>query len=154
MLQCLLRFDETSGCLSTYNLGDSGFLLFSRDPTRGGRRLAGRSSPQSHADNGAPYQLIGGMNAEYSDRASSGAASSFALSEGMLALVHTDGLTDNLSVSEVGELIEELHDEKQKKKSGERGDLGALARGLASAANKRKRQPDDVTVIAIRVEAR
>ena len=67
--------------------------------------------------------------------------------------MHTDGLTDNLSVSEVGELIEELHDEKQKK-SGARGDLGALARGLASAANKRKRQPDDVTVIAIRVEAR
>ena len=88
---CLLRFDASSGRLSAYNLGDSGFMLFSPPAPS---RLAARSTPQSHAGNGAPYQLVGGSRAAYSDPASAGVASSFALTEGMVVLAHTDGLTD------------------------------------------------------------
>lgn len=142
---CLLRFDSERAQLSAFNLGDSGFLLFAPPPpsavaTR--RRVAYRSSSQLHRD-GSPFQLVGGAKSDLSDSPSSALASTHPLQPGMVALIHSDGLLDNLDVDEVSGIVGG---------EGFRG-AGALARRLATAASERRRRPDDVTVIAISVAA-
>lgn len=127
--------------LSTYVLGDSGWLLFA--PSASGRRLCARSSRQLHRV-GAPYQLVGGRRAERSDPPSSGLASTQPVLPGSVLLLHTDGLLGNLALDEIAELVE---------RNAARGPR-ALARRLASAARARRRLPDDVTVVAVLLDER
>ena len=151
---CLACVDLERRQLSTYVLGDSGWLLFaplgfapqtaaSRSGRRSGRRLCARSSPQRHSV-GAPYQLVGGRRADRSDPPSAGLASTQPLLPGSVLLLHTDGLLDNLALDEIAELVE---------RDAARG-ASALARRLAAAARARRLKPDDVTVVAVLLDER
>ena len=138
---CLACVDLERRQLSTYVLGDSGWLLFA--PSASGRRLCARSSPQRHSV-GAPYQLVGGRRADRSDPPSAGLASTQPLLPGSVLLLHTDGLLDNLALDEIAELVE---------RDAARG-ASALARRLAAAARARRLKPDDVTVVAVLLDER
>ena len=135
----LLRIDADNGLLQSYHLGDSGFLLFGPDS-----RLAARSIPQMHAG-GVPFQLAGSCRDDsiglLSDSPSAGLASSHRLSRGQsIALLHSDGLVDNLSLDDIGSLVRK-----------ERTNIGNLSSKLAFAAISAGKKNDDITVIAIAI---
>lgn len=134
----LLQVDIDRQTISSYNLGDSGFLLFAPPDTSGNQRLCAKSSPMLHGG-GSPFQLGGGGEEMFSDSPSDGRAATHPFSSGCVAILHSDGLLDNLSTEEVADIIA----------SKQARDMAGIARALAFAANARKRRPDDVTVIAI-----
>lgn len=138
---CLLRLDTERAQLSTYVLGDAGFLVF-RPPADGQtqRVLDARASPQRHRD-GSPFQLIGGANSRFSDLPSAGMASTHPLSPGTVVVLHTDGLLDNMPLDEVCAVVE---------RDGPRG-ADTLAKTLAYTARSRRVRPDDVTVVVVTV---
>jgi serine/threonine protein phosphatase PrpC/uncharacterized protein (DUF1499 family) len=136
---CLLRFDLTDQRprVSSFNLGDSGFLLLS--PSTGGRMtVTGRSSPLRHTG-GAPFQLAG--RGRLTDEARAGAVTSHTFAQDQLALCFTDGLSANLPAAEIGELAA----------SCEGMSAAAVATRLAKAAHRRGIVRDDVTVVVGRL---
>ena len=135
---CMIRLDGDKGRLAVYNLGDSGFLLFS--PSADGFRVCARSSPRTHSD-GTPYQLAGGASL-LTDSPNSGVGATHTMAPGMVALLHTDGLLDNLDVDEIVEIV------SRRRNAG----AAALARALAEQARAAKRVADDITVLAITIE--
>ena len=137
---CLIKVDTENQLLFSYNLGDSGFLLFappgSSSDSTAAARISARSPPMLHAG-GAPYQLAG--PGYWSDKPSDGRAATHPLVPGCVAVLHSDGLLDNLSTQEVGEIIA----------SKQPGDVDGIARTLATRASERKVRPDDVSVTAV-----
>ena len=103
-------------------------------------RISARSSPRIHKE-GSPYQLAGGTSL-YSDSPSSGAAAAHALQPGCIALLHTDGLLDNLGLEEV-----EACCARSRKGGG-----AAIAKTLAEEAKRAGKRADDITVVAITVD--
>ena len=142
---CLLRLDAERQRCAIYNLGDSGFLLLSPVNSRSGGgitfRVSARSSPRIHRE-GSPYQLAGGTSL-YSDSPSSGAAAAHALQPGCIALLHTDGLLDNLGLEEV---------EACCARTARKGGGAAIAKALAEEAKRAGKRADDITVVAITVD--
>ena len=138
----LLRFDTGKQLLQSYNLGDSGYLLYS--PSSGADstlRLSARSSPMKH-DGGVPYQLAGSTTTSelFSDSPNDGRSQTHPLQAGQVAVLHTDGLLDNLPMEEVTSLVVQY----SKNAAG-------LARALAARASQARAKPDDVTVVVVTV---
>ena len=134
---CLLRLDSDRRSAAVYNLGDSGFLLLS--PTGDDSfRVSATSAPRTHSD-GSPFQLAGASL--ISDSPSSGTAATHALLPGQVAILHTDGLLDNIDVRDVASIVTSTH----------RAGSAALATALAQAARRAGRVSDDITVVAISI---
>ena len=135
----LLKVDTTRRLLFSYNLGDSGFLLFAPVPEQSSvARISARSARMVHSG-GSPYQLAGGSCGYITDKPSDGRGATHPLLPGCVAVLHSDGLLDNLSLEEVGAIIA----------SKQPSDVAGIARTLATKASERKLRPDDISVTAI-----
>ena len=99
---CIATVDAAYGLMRTANVGDSGFMLVRGDP--GSRHVAHRSPHQEH-EFGRPFQL---GHHDASDRPSDAMLTTFPLEPGDVIVMGSDGLWDNLSESEILELVEEL----------------------------------------------
>jgi protein phosphatase PTC7 len=147
---CVVKLGE-HGDLSTFNMGDSGFLLFrlqdvvvARDS---GSRvisptwvLIDQSKPMMHSiEKNVPFQLAS-LPAPTSDKPETGDMRSVYVQSGDWVILATDGLFDNLTTDEITKLV---------------GDCACsaavapkkLAWLLASEARNKWKQVDDITVV-------
>lgn len=157
---CIIVLDKKSNTLHSANLGDSGFLVI-----RGGN-VVHFSLGQQHYFN-TPYQLaIPPPDQEgnvIQDNLESAEQTSFAVEEGDVVVLGTDGLFDNLSTKQILEEISKLKDHSVQSIQSAADSLANLARTLAfdpsylSPFAKQARmqeglhvtggKPDDITVL-------
>jgi protein phosphatase PTC7 len=97
---CIATIDATHGVMRTANVGDSGFMLVRGDP--GHREVAHRSPHQEH-EFGRPFQL---GHHDASDHPSDAMLTTFPLEPGDVIVMGSDGLWDNLSESEILQVVE------------------------------------------------
>ncbi|XP_072033810.1 protein phosphatase PTC7 homolog [Amphiura filiformis] len=104
---CIVIFDNDTHTLHSANLGDSGFLV-----VRSGR-IVHRSEDQQHYFN-TPFQLSippPGLATILNDSPESASSSTFAVKEGDIILVATDGLFDNMSEEMILKEIAKIKDQ-------------------------------------------
>ena len=121
---CIATIDASYGVMRTANVGDSGFMLIRGDP--GKREVAHRSPHQEH-EFGRPFQL-GHHSA--SDNPRDAMLTTFPLEPGDVIVMGSDGLWDNLSESEILELVEQSF-----RSTGYQRGLGAESRAAVNRAS-------------------
>ena len=121
---CIATVDAAYGLMRTANLGDSGFMLVRGDP--GKREVAHRSPHQEH-EFGRPFQL---GHHDASDHPRDAMLTTFPLEPGDVIVMGSDGLWDNLSESEILELVEQAFNS-----TGYQRGLGAESRAAAARAS-------------------
>lgn len=157
---CIIVLDKKSSTLHSANLGDSGFLVIREG------NVVHFSLGQQHYFN-TPYQLaIPPPDQEgnvIQDNLDSAEETSFAVEEGDVVVLGTDGLFDNLSTKQITEEISKLKDHSVQSIQLAADSLANLARTLAldpsylSPFAKQARmqeglhvtggKPDDITVL-------
>jgi len=97
---CVLTINTTNGLLHAANLGDSGFLVYG--PGNGtDLELKFRTNQLEH-EFGRPYQI---GHHEYANRPEDSDLVSFHVSKGDVIVMGTDGLLDNVSEVEIGQVL-------------------------------------------------
>ena len=100
--------------------------------------VSGRSLPKLHRA-GMPYQLA--SRGALSDSVSSGVTASNTLKAGQYVVVYSDGLSDNMSPTDVAEFIRESGSMQTK----------TLAKRLAIEAQSRGLKVDDISVVVAKL---
>lgn len=117
---CLIVVDPSTGNVRSANLGDSGYLHLAPSAQSGPLIVKGKSVPQEHCF-GWPYQLGAHPTSDGPQECASG---TFSVDRGDALLLGTDGLWDNLHLSEVIEEVNRFF----------RSGPSAIARALAAKA--------------------
>ena len=122
---CIATIDQRHGLLRSANVGDSGFMICRGDP---GARLVCHRSPHQEHEFGRPFQL--GHHAN-SDSPTDAMLTAFPLEPGDIVVMGSDGLWDNLSESEILEVIESVF-----QGSSASAGLGAENQGVMNKASR------------------
>ena len=122
---CIATIDQRHGLLRSANVGDSGFMICRGDP---GARLVCHRSPHQEHEFGRPFQL--GHHAN-SDSPTDAMLTAFPLEPGDIVVMGSDGLWDNLSESEILEVIEAVF-----QGSSASAGLGAENQGVMNKASR------------------
>lgn len=106
---CIATIDAAHGVIHSANVGDSGFMIVRGAP--GEREVCHRSPHQEH-EFGRPFQL---GHHDNSDSPSDAMLTTFPLEAGDIIVVGSDGLWDNLSESEILEVVNGVFKERMEK---------------------------------------
>lgn len=99
---CILILNRENNTISTANIGDSGYLVWRRG------KVAHQSQEQTHYFN-TPFQLSTPyINNILSDRPESANQHTFAVEDGDIILVATDGVFDNVPENLLQEMLKQV----------------------------------------------
>jgi protein phosphatase PTC7 len=138
---CVVKLNECGDTIDTFNMGDSGFILFRK--IREYWVIIAASTPKMHSEN-TPFQL-GSFEAPTTDAPDIADKMKISAQIGDIVILGTDGLFDNLTHKEILQLVNgfQINNNSKPKK---------LAWLLASQARDKWEKIDDITVVVAEIQ--